>query len=1336
MIISSGISSDGIILENESMIVLNGGFATNTSVIMSRYLIVSSGGTANNTTIYKEADMTVSSGGTANNTTIRPMGSMTISSGGTAIDTTISGTAWGSGILNVTKGGTANNTTINSSSIMMVHSGAIANNVMINYCGFLYISSGGTVNSTTINQAYGYVYVSSGGVANFTTVSAGGSIYLSSGGTANSTTVLNSGFLIVDSGTANQAIIRTGGWLVVSNGAKVMNATIYSNGILTVSNGGTATGINAVSGARLEMICAANTYVTGTSAGKSFEINNGSISGFSLSNGILNVLDNGIARDIIVCSGGQLNVTKEKAINVQVQSKGDFQLIEGIASNVSIGSGGAFSARHSIVSGVEMYESGGAMSVTDGGILTGIMTFCYGARVTMDTDSKLLFDISSLTPDKSISLLNDFSLISGTPDYSFTASDTQVSGKYILARGASSFNGIITVQTKNGDFIGILGVGESFKTADASYSLSLERDELAMEIRVAPKIFLSANNETPTQSAALTATTNSDGEIFFSIDNSHWTKYEQAITVTDNITYYFRTTDSCGDTGTNKISFLNIDRISPEKPVASANIATPTNGDVVVSAEFSEDSVKREYLLDGQTWKTYSGGVTMITNGIVSFRGTDTAGNESVITMFEVNNIDKTPPEKPVASADITAPTNGNVVVSAEFSEDSVKKEYSLDGKTWKDYAEAIKFEENGSVSFRSRDAAGNNSETTSVEVTNIDKVAPNKPIAYADVTEKVNNQDVTVTAVFSEDSEFREYNMNGENWVAYTVPVVFSENGTVFFRGIDVAGNVSEETCFEVKNIFHVVPDDGPDKGENDNLLRDGKVNPDLGSVNEIKEESCEIFVDMVFSVSVDENGTEYHNCVSNDDPIDFAKITVDKAMKLGFTVEATDKVKLTLYRIVDGKKGASTKTLSTASLSKQGKKESKPALVEAGEYYIGVENKNKKSDRTFYNVELSGKTEIYFDGDNGDNNWLWTKADKWNENVCGEDVDALVIDDSFLEDGNSAVQVDTDMETVVEHNGYTNYVGFGDAMDIRKIELMNAAKLSFDLAKTSTGAAKLIVYTETNGKMVIANSKLTVTAKAAATSGILKNQAVLDKGVYYIAVQSTDASKGKETYYNVSLNTNSLFYMDGDNGTNNLNSKTNKVDAVVMKDENTMTLHTGEKLRLDGILAGDNEINHDGYINFVGSGDDSDIVRIQANAGMKMSLKATATDAVNLVVYGLQKNGTLKALKTIKSKNNIAELVDFELKAKSAPGGQFFIGVTSTNAKKGSEAYYNVDVISVSSHDADALAMPDLSDNLNQKDVLNFGQYDMDVLSGASFDLATQLIFEESGKGILASL
>ena len=67
-IISSGESSEGIVLENDTMTVLDSGVAMTTTVNSEGRLYVSSGGTANSTTVNKMGEMYVSSSGLADET--------------------------------------------------------------------------------------------------------------------------------------------------------------------------------------------------------------------------------------------------------------------------------------------------------------------------------------------------------------------------------------------------------------------------------------------------------------------------------------------------------------------------------------------------------------------------------------------------------------------------------------------------------------------------------------------------------------------------------------------------------------------------------------------------------------------------------------------------------------------------------------------------------------------------------------------------------------------------------------------------------------------------------------------------------------------------------------------------------------------------------------------------------------------------------------------------------------------------------------------------------------------------------------------------------------------
>ena len=284
--------------------------------------------------------------------------------------------------------------------------------------------------------------------------------------------------------------------------------------------------------------------------------------------------------------------------------------------------------------------------------------------------------------------------------------------------------------------------------------------------------------------------------------NGVWTDYKYGVTVTENTTVYFRAVDTSGN-ATVEVPFVvsNIDKTPPEKPTSTADITTPTRGSVIVTAMFSDDSVIQEYSTDGQTWAEYTEPIVFDMNGTVFFRGTDAVENVSEATVFTVSNIDLIPPEKPVASADITAPTNQNVTVIATFSDDSYKKEYSLDGKLWMTYSADVTMEDNGTLYFRGTDEAGNVSDVTDFLVSNIDTIAPDVPIASADIT-TMTNTDVMVSATFSADSVLHEYSLDGTTWKPYTAPIRFSQNGVVYFRGTDAAGNTSEQATYTVSNI------------------------------------------------------------------------------------------------------------------------------------------------------------------------------------------------------------------------------------------------------------------------------------------------------------------------------------------------------------------------------------------------------------------------------------------------------------------------------------------------------------------------------------------------------
>jgi len=693
------------------------------------------------------------------------------------------------GKLFVSSGGTANETTINGGT-MYVMTGGIANDANASQYNVLYpaaifVSSGGKVNNAVLSLG-GQMTVSSGATANNTIVYSSGSFSVLSGGTANNTTLMRGAAMVVYNTEMNDTTINSGAYLAISSGdiGEAHNILVNSGGGLSIASGGTA----------LDIVENGGRVIVGSGAIVSFVAN--TFSGLTFHN-----------YDEATAHAGTI------ASDITINGGGEFSLFSGgIVKDVTV--------------------NGGKIFISSGGILTGKMTFSDSATVAFVEDGGIIdFDISQLTPDAD-ARINNLSAVSrqavgsyavvydklgwaSGQDYTITVSDTQLEGTYVLAYGAAGFNKEITVQNTIGETLGTISVGEKLAIGKTVF-YSLELSEDALTLTVAP-------NELPTISniqASITSPTNQDivisarfvddfelaSSLYRIGDGEDWIDYVDGVNVSENTTVFFKAIDAAGNESEASYEVTNIDKVPPEAPAAAADISAPTNTDVFVSAEFSEDTAFGEYSLDGENWNEYPGAVKFEENGIVYFRATDAVGNVSDVTPFEVTNIDKTPPEAPAATADVTTPTNRNVSVSATFSDDSVKQEYSLDGETWNDYVGEVKFEKNGIVYFRATDAVGNVSDVTPFEVTNIDTTEPEKPVFTADITTPT-NKDVTVTAEFSADSVRKEYSLDGTNWSDYTEAITFTENGTVSFRGTDEAGNVSEVASCEVTNIDRAKP-------------------------------------------------------------------------------------------------------------------------------------------------------------------------------------------------------------------------------------------------------------------------------------------------------------------------------------------------------------------------------------------------------------------------------------------------------------------------------------------------------------------------------------------------
>ncbi|MBR2720702.1 MAG: hypothetical protein IKB74_05135, partial [Lentisphaeria bacterium] len=238
-------------------------------------------------------------------------------------------------------------------------------------------------------------------------------------------------------------------------------------------------------------------------------------------------------------------------------------------------------------------------------------------------------------------------------------------------------------------------------------------------------------------------------------------------------------------------------------PAVTADVTELTNGNVVLTAVFDEFSTVKEYRINGGTWKNYTGAVTVSENSKVEFRCKDAQNVYSDVSVYNVTNIDKI---APVITVTGNTERPARKVILTASADDGSSILYSTDNASWNRYTAPVTVTANGTVFFKSTDAAGNTAQK-SVAVSNIDLTLPDAPAVTADVTAPTNGK-VTLTIHFSDGVAKKEYSADKRNWQLCSGTVEAAENGTFYFREMDAAGNYSEISSYTVSNIDRAAPD------------------------------------------------------------------------------------------------------------------------------------------------------------------------------------------------------------------------------------------------------------------------------------------------------------------------------------------------------------------------------------------------------------------------------------------------------------------------------------------------------------------------------------------------
>lgn len=478
----------------------------------------------------------------------------------------------------------------------------------------------------------------------------------------------------------------------------------------------------------------------------------------------------------------------------------------------------------------------------------------------------------------------------------------------------------------------------------------------------------------------------------------------------------------------------------------------------------------------------------------------------------------------------------------------------------------------------------------------------------------------------------------------------------------------------------------------------------------------------------------------IDEETPVQYGKFILDDAAKLSFSFGADEApLKFTLYNIVQDKKGVSSLNALVSGTLKKSKvikyKEdgewfveepdyaysltTAATLLKAGEYYFSVKA-TKNGAATDFSGVITENSVFFSDGDNTDDSWSLLETNEIDNYET----------DQVLED----------------------WVGYGDSIDYRKFTIPCAAKLSFTL--NATDAVKLTIYEldKKTGKLNQIQSFSAAKTKvikykedgewfveepewnySSTFSPVLIDVNAVNEddepyGEYYLSVQSTNAAKGGNAYYELYLDEEkSAFFDRGD-------TSDDWTDLATKGDASESYTDLG---RLDD---SDYAVIEDGWVGYC---DEVDYYRFSLSSDSVLSFYVDASDAVKFSVCQLNsKNGvySLKSLQTTKlAKNKVEkykedgewyyEYPDWAYSATtgklSLKAGSYYISVLSTNAAKGGDAdyqvYLNTEKCILPQADSflDGLDAPQTApaaDVLSIADSLSSARYDADALADAS--------------------
>ncbi len=191
-----------------------------------------------------------------------------------------------------------------------------------------------------------------------------------------------------------------------------------------------------------------------------------------------------------------------------------------------------------------------------------------------------------------------------------------------------------------------------------------------------------------------------------------------------------------------------------------------------------------------------------------------------LVCSFPVSAAETSPSDKPLEPPPIIscsdAPESGFLRVRLLMPDGQPLSEgdflaYKMGDDVWRAYVSTITLEKNCVFEAKIIRSDGTESQVAALNIGNIDKTPPTPPTINADTATWVRDS-VSVTLVSGTDADSgyvrSEYRLGAEGqWSEYTAPVSVISACTFFARGLDAAGNYSDEVSVVINNFDKTAP-------------------------------------------------------------------------------------------------------------------------------------------------------------------------------------------------------------------------------------------------------------------------------------------------------------------------------------------------------------------------------------------------------------------------------------------------------------------------------------------------------------------------------------------------